>query len=855
MAGVANGPITSLASDLQALQLDRYLLDTAVIDRAAADLTAWLRDQTGIPVPGAVVRLGCRVVSAALFNRLKHGADRAFSSGLALAISAFEQLPGAERFCSAMRDWARKQAADREAMARLDALLAGERLDVDIEQLQTLSIDLRLQLEQVSRLEGVRHELTASFAAILQKLDRQPQLDPKLVALTATSRLYFGARKVSFLGREAEFGQLLDFLYSDADMAWWLMTGPGGMGKSRLALELCHRAGACWRTGFLPQAEIERFAWADWQPDLPHLVVVDYAAALPQAVGRMLEALRLRQHNTPLEMPVRVLLLERHRDERWWTDLLHAGERHGLEQALADAEPLALPPLGADGIWAMLEALGDAAATALGKAVALEQLAAIDPAMRPLFAALAGDALAEDADLRQWNRTALLDDWLRREQHRHWRPAGVDDPHTNLAALATMVGGIAEDVLAQPPDGIALPRPEAISGSVYAAITGRPPLQDDVGTTWFAAIEPDLLGTFTVLRHLEAPLGKRIAVTSAVADRADRYRDAAWARGGADALGFASFLDRAKDDFLDHGTLRPLLAPPREGRWQRWLWGMLVVNLLAALGEDGRLDEARGRLDLLGDLALHHPDEPGLRLELANGSFNLINGFLKAGWLDAACDRLDQLRDLARDHPDEPELRLQLAKGSVNLISGLGEDGRLDEADTRVDQLRDVARDHPGEPELRLCLAKGSVNLINGFLQDGRLDEADTRVDQLRDVARNHPGEPELRLCLAKGSFNLIYGFLQGGRLDDANARLELLRDLARDHPDEPPLVGQAGLGTVSLIGAYIEQGNREVASAVARGVPDLLRSAPLRAELRQRLADDRTAQLEQLIEVLLTDG
>jgi len=715
MAGAGNSAVASLASELQALQLDRYLLDTAVIDRAATDLTTWLRDQTGLPVPGAIVRLGCRVVAAALFDRLKHDADRALSGGLALAISAFEQLPGAERFCAAMRDWALEQAADREAMAQLDALLAGERLDVDIELLQTLSVDLRLQLEQVSRLEGVRHELTAGFAAILQRLDRQPQpqLDTMQVELTAATRLYFGARKVPFVGREAELERLLAFRYSQNDMAWWLMTGPGGMGKSRLALELCHRAGACWRTGFLPQAEIERFAWADWQPDLPHLIVVDYAAAMPQAVGRMLEALRLRQHKTPrLEMPVRVLLLERHRDERWWTELLYAGNRHGLQQTLADAAPLDLPPLGPDGTWTMLQALGGAAATALGKAAALEQLAAIDPAMRPLFAALAGEALAEGADLRQWNRTALLDDWLQREQIRHWQPAGVDEPHANLAALATMVGGIAEDILARPPDGIALPAPVTVSERAYTALTGRPPLADDDGTTWFAPIEPDLLGTFTVLRHLEAPLGQRLAVASAVSIRANLYRDAAWARGGDDGLGHAVFLERAIEDFLDSEILGRLVEAPREGWPQRWLWCGLVVQLMSSLGEAGRLDEALDRLDQLRSFVRDEPASPDVWYWLAAGSVHLIYTLGNAGRLDEALELLGQLRDLNRRHPNEPLCRFYLATGSLHLINFLGKAGRLHEARLRLDQLHYLARQYPDETSISEMAGLGVMALI-----------------------------------------------------------------------------------------------------------------------------------------------
>jgi hypothetical protein len=382
------------------------------------------------------------------------------------------------------------------------------------------------------------------------------------VTLNESSRLYFGARKVPFVEQEAELARLLDVTFADGDVAWWLVTGPGGMGKSRLALELCHRAGACWRTGFLPQQQLEGFDWVNWQPDLPHLLIIDYAAALPKAVGRMLDALRLRQHSTKLDMPVRVVLLERRKDDRWWDELMAAGDRHGLAEILVDAAPLALGPLGPDGIWSMVAAIGGHAAETLGRDGVLERLTAIDPAMRPLFAALAGEALAAGADLRQWTRTDLLDDWLKREREKHWQPAGVDELHANLAALATMVGGIAEGVLTSPPEGIELPRPETVSATAYAALTARQPAADDKGTTWFAALEPDLLGSFFVLRHLQAPMGKTMAMLSVVRSRAENYRRAAWNRDDLDALAFMFFLDRAKDDFLGQPAFAGLLGSP-----------------------------------------------------------------------------------------------------------------------------------------------------------------------------------------------------------------------------------------------------------------------------------------------------
>jgi hypothetical protein len=367
----------------------------------------------------------------------------------------------------------------------------------------------------------------------------------------------------------------------------------------------------------------------------------------------MLDALRLRQHSTKLEMPVRFLLLERRKDDRWWDELMGAGDRHGLAEILVDQTPLELGPLKPDGIWAMVAAIGGHAAETLGRDSVLKRLTAIDPAMRPLFAALAGEALAAGADLRQWTRTDLLDDWLKRERERHWQPAGVDEPHANLAALATMVGGIAEDILATPPDGIELPRPEAISLTAYAAITGRHPVTDDKDTTWFAALEPDLLGSFFVLRHLQAPKGESGVMPSVVKSRADTYRRTAWNQDDLNARAFALFLDRSKDHFLSHPVFAALLGSPVGGRWSRTLWAVLVVKLITPMGSAGQIDAAAALLAQIRTLADDHPDEPELRLRFADGSFSLISAMRSSGTIDEAEALLAQIRTLAEGHPDE----------------------------------------------------------------------------------------------------------------------------------------------------------------------------------------------------------
>ncbi len=86
----------------------------------------------------------------------------------------------------------------------------------------------------------------------------------------------------------------------------WLVTGPGGSGKTRLAVQACVEAEARgWTTGFLraeaSQAGLRNLA--DWPGRL--LIVVDYAETRPAILGRLVEELRARAPRPP----ARIILL------------------------------------------------------------------------------------------------------------------------------------------------------------------------------------------------------------------------------------------------------------------------------------------------------------------------------------------------------------------------------------------------------------------------------------------------------------------------------------------------------------------------------------------------------------------
>lgn len=156
-------------------------------------------------------------------------------------------------------------------------------------------------------------------------------------------------RSFELRGREAVMARLGAWL-AGAGIGVQVLTGPGGRGKTRLAVELCRQAREQgWLAGFASGDEMARFrgqsAVSEWGWPKPLLVVVDYAAAKAEQIGDWLRDLlhHAAMDDTTLP-PLRLRLLERQgdRDSAWWRRMLSALR---AERLIAADAPLAVPPI------------------------------------------------------------------------------------------------------------------------------------------------------------------------------------------------------------------------------------------------------------------------------------------------------------------------------------------------------------------------------------------------------------------------------------------------------------------------------------------------------------------------------
>jgi hypothetical protein len=314
---------------------------------------------------------------------------------------------------------------------------------------------------------------------------------------------------VPFHRREKELTDLQDWCRDTSPVRVRLYTGPGGMGKTRLALEVALKMrDEGWWTGFVTNEAIQspEKTWkALARPEGKLLLIVDYTETnRPFLIPVLREMYRLERG------PVRLILLARAALD-WWEQL--KSERDGVGELISgpDTSRYSLQPL-ADSVDARASSY-DIAAEAFS-----ERLAQPLPTERP-----------DDLDAKHFERalllhmSALIDvegkekakgedgilDRILNRERKFWETRTGDhgisrDVATGIGramAVITLGGGVqGETETLEALRGLQFfaDQPAAVLTAVARLLHECYP-----GERWIEPLQPDLLGEHLVQRELE----------------------------------------------------------------------------------------------------------------------------------------------------------------------------------------------------------------------------------------------------------------------------------------------------------------------------------------------------------------
>jgi hypothetical protein len=508
--------------------------------------------------------------------------------------------------------------------------------------------------------------------------------------------LQFKRRATRYRVRAPVDSLLRDWLLSEDRFRILKLTGPAGMGKSRLALQICdwgHQQH--WLAGFVQESD-----WpAAWQPIRDTLAVLDYAASKSidgRTAFQWLESVFLQttgvqgERNAP-PARVRIVLIDRSDQGPLWTHWRSSE----VEQDLAKCTlAVTLEP---DRIE-FDEIVRDELKRCLGREASNEEIRRANQLaerlrgqFRPLFALLTARALADSthAPASPWSPELLLESILK-SQVRQWSVAGIQDEDLDLLFEATLTQGACND------DEEFKGRLDALSPSGIAALANLSEPGRRLG-----AIVPDLLGECFVLMRLrgEATTSTRqtvlnVNVSRSILERSWKHETTAtfagllledylpWTpqTGQNPAVDISrqalTQIEEGGDSFgLRYCCFATAWKRPESMDWAEWLQRAPVSSgstyaPMCAMGlfnaTVGEPDPAR-RLALAERIEVLHTQygqEPTVREPLAKALFNATVGERDAARSLALAVRIEALHT---QYGQEPAVREPLAKAFHNV--------------------------------------------------------------------------------------------------------------------------------------------------------------------------------------------
>ena len=552
-----------------------------------------------------------------------------------------------------------------------------------------------------------------------------------------------------FVGRSHEIDELSDWCEQDERFGVHLLVGPGGQGKTRLALKFCQAMESMgWLAGTL--------TGPDYIDDLlarpmPLLIVVDWADTHVQEVVSLAQ-----RAPTATAAPIRLLLIARSAGS-WWTSLPYrVGDL--ADEAFEAASVTELDSL-TDSMHERQAQFWSAVDT-LAPLLNAEKQSTIEPDLTPdsfsnvlmvhlaALVALKGSVNAPSAES---SGQSLISELLRREDASYWEPSAptaLRGDHAAITrrravAVATLTGAATEDdgrrALQTLPDFMAADPSPALYWlrGLYPSDGYLGPLHPDLlGERLVSEVvreRPDLplrllpesekAWTIRLLTVLAQASRSNVNLVPSVTGLLESRMGAlvAQARKGADvSLGHALALALSQ-------TQSATLARELEQLLENQEWSMALTEARVA-GYRLRLEggpETLERPYLLGSLAIELSRLGRTEEALATSQ-----------------DAIAVLRSLTTS---DASVRVTLAIVLHNMAGDLVSSGRFEDALTLIDQSIAILREYGSSDStvtsaVAKCLSLRSTSLTSlGHMTEAR-EDMQNALGTMRELAAKEPG-------------------------------------------------------------------------------------------------------------------
>ena len=641
--------------------------------------------------------------------------------------------------------------------------------------------------QELSQMKNELLERLAYNDSFAELIDNLPKITPQKKAF------YYRNPDIGFYGREAECARMDAFRQAEAKVAFWIVSGNAGFGKSKFVYEYMrmHQQDPGWHYGELKKEQIRQIlSMHKWNYPCHLFLAVDYAGTVAEEIGDWLSMLP-----DDRSYKLRIVLIERQtkvqRGQDWiftdWMQKLYGtahDRRYRLEQLCYSESPLALGSLSETAYGQMMddyaksqekEALSQQTKAELyAQAQQITSGGHTQELGSPLVLLFMTDACLQGRSCKEWDLNAVMDYMLEKYQ-RHWETV-VCQGDTNLyldmrdlLVYATASGGwqVGMDLgepLTQAVKRLYRIQHERGVDALSTLITGYNETDSYDGVLY--PLEPDLIGEYFVLRYMADHVLDETGENPLLA----QWQELLWSEEW--NLAFAVFLDRCITDYgsnpKEGKILQGLMDPDTSAKLiqdNAQLLAICLVNLSNKQEEAG----CKETVECLRKLSEEKwPESEEMAVVYAKSLFNLSNCQELAGRRET----VEKLRKLSEEKwRSSEEIAIEYAKSLVNLSAKQEEVGCQETAEC----LRKLSEEKwPESEEIAVRYASSLMNLSAKQELAGRQET----IEKLRKLSEEKwPKSEEIAVLYASSLTNL------SARQEEAGCRetVERLRKLSEE--------------------------------------------------------------------------